>query len=370
MSTNPPGGASKRTANQPTAHYLRGALDAAHPADEPFVLNDRESRVIGQTRRQTLWGAVLLGIVGVVVLYGPQYVWPEFFRPNDISFLGQPMAWPLISLLYGLLVLYLGFYALLIINLRAARTIMDVCQFPRQHDARYEQHLQNLHRLAQARNGRGLLQYGLDPYLGLPRWGLSFFFFVNTAKATLTSAGIRSAVGQLAGQQLLPLTDLLALPVYILWNVRATKAVLREAQVRVMAPLTIREFVDELYDEWGKNEQFRSLILDTLAFVMVLNRRYNYAHYLLTETITDRFGIGTYPPEHARPFIELTQHLPADLRRGLERLVIFGILIDGQISYSERRRLRQLTRRGWLTHSIADIRAMRQSYVAGRGLWV
>ncbi|CCG98952.1 hypothetical protein FAES_0941 [Fibrella aestuarina BUZ 2] len=368
MSTQPPEN-TPGPIDQLALRYLRRALDSAHPTDEPFVMNELENQVIGKVRRQTLGMAALLGIFGVVSLYLPQYLWPAFFASNSATLFGYSVDLPLITTLYAILLVYLEVYALLYINLRAVRYVMAVCQFPRQHDAQYERHLYALAEAVRDGADKGLLRYGIDPYLGLPQWGLTAFFVVNQVKAVISSFVLKVALRPLAGRFVIPqVINLIGLPVYAFWNVWASNRVIHEAKIRVMAPLTIREFVDDLYEEWRHNEAFCALIPEALQYVAVLKRQYNYAHLLLTETLMDRFGLQVINPTGR--FLDRLAEAPPEVRKPLERLVIFGVLIDGNLSWFEKRRLRQLKDRSWLSYSVADIEQIGKEYYQGRGLWV
>jgi hypothetical protein len=368
MSTPPPDH-TPGPIDQLALRYLRRALESAHPTDEPFVMNELECHVIGKIRRQTLWLAGFFGALGVVLLYLPQYLWPTFFVGTSVSLFGYSAELPLVATLYGILLVYLEIYALLYINLRAVRYVMAVCQFPRQHDAQYERHLHALADAAREREDRGILRYGIDPYLGLPQWGLTAFFVVNKLKAALSNFVLKFLLKRLFGRFIIrQVADLVSMPIYAFWNVWASHCVIHEAKIRVMAPLTIREFVDELHEEWRNDETFCALIPEALQYVAILKRQYNYAHLLLTETLMDRFGLRVINP--TGNFLEQLAAAPAEVRKPLERLVIFGVLIDGNLSWFEKRRLRQLQQHGWLSYSIADIEQIGREYYAGRGLWV
>jgi hypothetical protein len=368
MSTQPPNN-TPGPIDQLALRYLRGALDSVHPTDEPFVMSEQESRIIRKVRRETLWLAGFLGALGVIVLYMPQYLWPSFFRNTQLTLFGYSLEAPLVTTLYGILLVYLELYALLYVNLRAVRYVMAVCQFPRHHDAQYERHLHALADAAREREDRGILRYGIDPYLGLPQWGLTAFLVVNKLKAALSNILLKFLLKRLFGRFIVrQVTDFASVPIYAFWNVWASHCVVHEAKIRVMAPLTIREFVDELHDEWRHNAAFCILIPEALQYVAILKRQYNYAHLLLTETLMDRFGLQVINPTGR--FLDRLAEAPAEVRQPLERLVIFGVLIDGKLSWFEKRRLRQLQQRGWLTYSMADIEQIGREYYEGRGLWV
>lgn len=368
MSTQPPDNVPGPI-DQLGLRYLRGALEASHPTDEPFVMNNRESHVIAKIRWQTLAMAGTFGVLGVLSLYVPQYLWPAFFKTTNLTFLDTTYALPLVTFLYSVLVVYLEIYALLHINLRAVRYVMAVCQFPRQHDAQYERHLHSLADAAQKKERQGIFCFGIDPYPGLPQWALTAFFIINRLKAAFCALVVRFILWGLPGQFVVrQMTDLVGMPIYAFWNIWASNRVIHETKIRVMAPLTIRDFVDSLYEEWKHNKAFCQLLPEALQFVSILERQHNYAHLLLTETLMDRFGLQVIKPTGR--FLDRLAEAPAEVRRPLERLIIFGVLIDGSISRFEKRRLRQFQQRGWLSYSIEDIKEIGREYYRGRGLWV
>jgi hypothetical protein len=369
MSTRPP-----KNGTGPLDHlalrYLRRALDTNHPTDEPYVLNPTESRLIQRTKVLTLSLAALLGILGVLFLYIPQYNWPEFFQSTQVNLLGNTYYLPLVTIIYGILIVYVEIHLLIGLNLLGVKTIMHVCQFPRAHDAQYDRHLRALADAALEKAHRGILRFGIDPYLNMPRWGLTIFFLLNQVKAFLSQFLVKVIVRRFFGRYVLrQFTDLLGMPIFALWNAYASWQVLHEAQVRVMAPTTIREFVNELHDEWGKDSEFRPLILEALQYVAILKRQYNYAHYLLTETLIDRFDLRTNKPLTGE-FIAQIANISPNVRQSLERLIIFGVLIDGRLSWIEKRQIRHLQKQGLLTYSISEIQKLGKEYNQGKGLWV
>ena len=369
MSTRPPNN-STGPLDHLSLRYLRQALDMSHPVDEPYVLNAVESRVIRRTKVVTLTTAALMGVAGVLLLYWPQYNWPGLFTNTTVHLFGNSYELPLITTLYGLLLIYLEVNLLLAINLWGVKTIMDVCQFPRAHDAQYDRHLESLAKAAFEKSQQGILRFGIDPYLNIPRWGLSIFFLLNIVKAALSNLVAKFFVKQFLGQYAVrQMADLIGMPIYALWNTWASWQVLHEAQIRVMAPTTIREFVHELHEEWEKNDQFRPLILEALQYISILKRQYNYAHCLLTETLRDRFELPTDVPLTGH-FAEQALQAPLAVRRSLERLIVFGALIDGNLSWLEKRRLRTLRKKGFLTYSTNAIQRIGTDYNQGRGLWV
>lgn len=369
MSTRPPND-STGPLDHLSLRYLREALDMSHPTDEPYVLNAVESRVIRRTKVVILTFSAFIGVLSILLFYWPQYVWTGMFSGTPITVLGQTVEIPFGAVLYGLLLVYLQISLLLWLNEWGVKMIMEVCQFPRAHDAQYDQNLQSLADATLEKAQSGLLRFGLDPYLTMPRWGLNAFFLLAIAKAAICALILQLFLKLFFGHYVLYQSmELVCLPIYAFWNARASWQVLHEAQVRVMAPTTIREFVHELYLEWGKNDAFRPLILEALQFMSILERPSNYAHFLLTETIVDRFSLSRDIPLTGH-FSERVAEAPLEVRRSLERLIVFSSLVDGHLSWVEKQRLRELRQKGFLTYSADEIRRISTDYKQGRGLWV
>lgn len=366
MSTRPPNN-SIGPLDHLALRYLRQALDMSHPTDEPYVLNPVESRLIRRTKMITLSMVVLLSLAGIALFYWPQYSWPQLFQLTPIQAFGAVYALPLVTVLYGLLLVYLQVGILLVLNSWGAKMIMDVCRFPRAHDPQYERHLQTLSNAAFMSFYQNFFQPGVDSYLNIPRWGLIILFLSATSKAAFTTLLAKFALTRFMGQY--ALADIIAMPIYAVWNTWTSWQILHEAQVRVMAPTTIREFVHELHEEWGKNDQFRQLILGALQYVAVLQRQHNYAHYMLTETLMDQFKLVTdvMPTDQ---FVAQALDSPLPMRHSLERLIIFSVLIDGKLSWYEKQRLRKLRQLGFLTYSTTEIQRIITAYNQGQGLWV
>lgn len=369
MSTRPPGN-SIGPLNHLSLRYLRQSLAMPHPTDEPYVLNDVESRVIRRAKVVTLTIAGLLGVLGPLLFYWPQYSWPDLFSATTISVLGSTLNLPLVTILYGLLLVYTEVNLLLVFNQWGVQMIMEVCNFPRAHDAQYSKHVQVMADTAQKKSSGGFLHYSLDPYLTLPRWGLPLFFLLTIVKALFSALALkivlRTLFGNYATNQAISMAGV---SLYAFWNFWASWQILHEAQIRVMAPATIREFLSELHEEWGQNERFKPLLLEALHFTGVLDRQHNYAHCLFTETLMDRFNLLANTPMTGH-FVEQIIHTPPNVRRSLERLVVFSALIDGRLSSFEKKQLDNLRRQGILTYSASEVRQIGEDFNRGKGLWV
>ena len=364
-STDSSGDFDQATAGRTTLRYLARAMHTEHPSDEPFVLNNAERHALYRIKGATMLVSSALVVFGIWFVYLPHTLWASWFAETHTA-LGD---WPLISVLFAVLVLYLVLHALLLVYTGAVRLIEMTCQFPRFHDLSFTRHI---NQLAENSPPRGLFRLRMSPRPLLP-WTLSGYLITVLLLAFACNGLVQWMLQLSIDRPVAPMmtvsTSTLVAAIWISW---ATYRILQQAQLRVMAPLTIRQFTNELVEEFGREPAFRQLIPSVLQFAAVSARPENYAHLLLREAVMSRFSIDADLENAARtePLPEQLATCPAAVRHGLERLFIFTILIDGHLSSLERNRLRQLQKAGILTTSEAELESIRKNFVRGEGLWV
>jgi len=342
--------------------YLARVVDTDHPSDEPFVLNKNERRVIGWVKAGTIITSAALGMAGVLTFYLPHYAWPAWFTQTHVG----SWTWPLISWLWLLLLLYIGWHLLSAMHRWAVRLVEITCQFPRYHDSHYGRHLKQL---AEKNPAQTTLRLTFTPRPLLP-WTMPGYLLTMILIGLVVNITIQLVTRYgLQYQSPMP-TDMIIIggSFFALINSWASYQILRQAQIRVMTPLTIRQFVNELGDEFGRDLLFQEMLPILLDYIGLPASQQHYGHLLLLESLTYRFNLGS--AQTSIDFPEYLASCPEHIRQGLERLLIFCVLIDGHLSRSEEQQLHQLLITGGLKISVVDIKAMGHEYVAGRGLWV
>ncbi|WP_460672317.1 LBF_2804 family protein [Larkinella ripae] len=364
-STDSTGDFDQATAGRTTLRYLARAMHTDHPSDEPFVLNSSERHAINRIKGATMLVSSALGVLAIWVFYLPHVLWADWFAKTHTA-LGD---WPLISLLFGLLIIYLLLHALILTHSGAIRLIEMTCQFPRFHDSSYNRHLNVL-----ADNGRrqGQFRPRMSPRPLLP-WTLSGYLVTVLLLAFVSGGLVQLALRLWNGQPVSPMVTVLSSTLVLaVWNSWATYRILQQAQIRVMVPLTVRQFINELAEEFGREPHFRQASPGILQQAGISAKPDNYPHLLLMEAMISRFSIEsetvTKSPSETGP--EHWTSCPKPVRQGLERLFVFSLLIDGHLSSPEKKRLRQLQQTGGFRTSVADAETMRRNFVRGEGLWV
>ncbi|WP_128543204.1 LBF_2804 family protein [Larkinella soli] len=347
--------------NRTALRYLVRVVNADHPSDEPFVLNGMERRVIRRLKAGATLVSAFLGAAAVWVVYLPHIFWREWFTRTHTA-LGD---WPLVSILFAALVLYLMLHAQIMVHSWAVRLVEIACQFPRQHDAQFGTHLK---KLAGNSTQRGMFRPRLTPRPLLP-WTMPGYLLTIFILALLSDGLLQLAARIGKGGPLEPYFMVMSSTVvFALWSGLATVSILKQAQVRIMAPLTIRQFVNELCEEFGRDQTFRGQIPGVLQYAAVSLKPDNYPHLLLIESLTARFNLRYEMPTAYLP--EQLAACPEHIRQGLERLFIFSILIDGELSSLEGQRLRRLDSAVGLSTPPGEVKAVLRNFLKGDGLWV
>ncbi|WP_460635001.1 LBF_2804 family protein [Larkinella harenae] len=364
-STDSSGDFDQATKGRTTLRYLARAMHTDHPSDEPFVLNSVERLAINRIKGATMLVSSALGVLCIWVFYLPHVLWTNWFVETHTA-LGD---WPLISVVFGALILYLLVYALIFVHNGAIRLLEITCQFPRFHDASYSRHM---NQLAENSTQRSSFRLRLSPRPLLP-WTLSGYLLTVLLLAFLVDGFFQVILRLMSPQPVSAVFTVLSSTLVVgIGNGWASYRILQQAQMRVMAPLTIRQFTNELAEEFGREPIFRNLLPVIMKRAGIWGKQKNYAHLLLLEAVTYRFAIS---PDQMNVVVpdavsEQLRNAPAAVQQGLERLFVFSILIDGHLSSPEREQLRQLQHAGVVKMSLDVIESMRRNFAKGEGLWV
>jgi hypothetical protein len=162
--------------------------------------------------------------------------------------------------------------------------------------------------------------------------------------------------------------DFSGMPIYMAINMYTTHVILRNARVVVMGQTSI-EIVRRQLPTLRLSPWELGLVYDSLQFIAVNKRDFHANHYYLTKAIVDHFGIE----------VEATHPLPADFLEKLKTarhpvtdicrlIIVLGFLLDGTLSWRERRELAILQQQGILELSYAELKSYLRQFVDGQGL--
>lgn len=352
--------------------YKELAKNEVSDQDELYLLDTEEVKRLKRIKRNTLWKAGMAGAIGVIVLYIPYYIWPEWFPVRQVSlpFLDNPIELEVDFLIYSFVLVFIEIWYLTYINIQSIRDIARACGFPNVNDENYQNNLDALIAVGLDKKQKQMESIGLNPYEGLSAFRVFIYQTFIRLKATLSGIFFKFLVKRMLGRYAIrAVVDMAGIPVYAFWNAHAANTVINEARVRVLAPPLIRKFSDLLYEKYKDNEEFKGIIYETLQDVSVSKRSFHYNHYLLAVTVLEKFDIPIDDsPEYDEDFVLRMKDKSKDVQLGFAKLFVFGIVIDGNLSRREKDTVKYLIREGVLPYSLSQIQQWSKDYFEGKGL--
>jgi hypothetical protein len=335
------------------------------------LLNPEELQLLRRTERWALLAAVLVELAAYLTIFLPIYAWPELFD-GAILQLGGPFTHsdaeiPWLRNMWMLVVTVFELWVLLLLNLAAVHGVAVATGYIRRDDKASE--TSGLIRIALENQFYELQQFGINPYEKIPGWVLFIFLAFNRLKGLLGSVIARAILTNLFGREVLRVyLDFSGMPIYMLVNLYTTHVILRNARVVIMGQ-TSMEIVRRQLPSITLTPWEIGLVYDTLQYIAVNKRDYHPNHYYLVKAIIEHFAM---PVETAHPLpldylekLKTARPLVGDVCR---LIIVLGFLLDGVLSWRERRHLAHLNQQGILHLDYAELENYRQAFVDGQGL--
>jgi hypothetical protein len=326
------------------------------------------TRRIQRVQQVLMGAAAVLAVLGFLAYYLPVYFAPELFPSVTVTLpLLGTISIPWAELLWGVALATVEIFLLTLLNIVGVHEIAVATGFltPESRGDRAGALLA----IGLEEKITDVVRFGIDPFEGLRPWMLFVFNAIMRLKGWLANKAIRFLIRLLLGRYAVrALLDFAGVPIYMAINAYATYAVLREAKVVMMAPDAIRQLVQRLAGPPPAAPE-RALLYDTLQYIAVSKRDFHRNHYLLTKELLEAWKV---PPETRHPlprdYLERLQAAPPRTRALCQAIILAGFVLDGQLSWRERRRLRVLNRLGILHGGPADVRRRLRRFLRGDGL--
>lgn len=334
------------------------------------LLSADEVRFIRGRHRLALALAAALAALGFLAYYLPVYWLPELFltTPVAIDALDLRFDLPWVELIWGVVLMVVELYCLVLVNIWAVHEIAVATG--RIDAATKEDAAESLLKIALEERGRDLLRYGIDPLLGMNRGLLFTFNLVLRLKGFLGSKVLQYAVRRLLGRLAIrEVLDFIGMPLYMVINAWATHVVIREAKVIIMGRQLIDHLAERLPPELARGPAEHELLYDTLQLIAVSKRDFHDNHARLTRVLLEGYAIPIRPQEDLpSDYGERIKAASSGLRRLCALLLILGFVLDGHISWRERRRLDALADAGILEIRADEVERLCRAFVSGEGL--
>jgi hypothetical protein len=338
------------------------------------LLNTAEIKAIRSLELRAMLISGLIGTLAVLLLYLPQYAFPQYFPDYALTLpIVGTVAVPLVATVYGVVLVFLEIWALTLLHVYCIHNMAVATGYITADTKLVDEKQKKILAVSTEEKDKTLLNYGIDPYQGLKMTHVVVFNLFIALKATLSNMVVKILVRRILGRfAVREVLDLLGIPIFAFWNIMATRTILREARVMIMGQNLIGTLVPQFQKKALEIKDLadtNAFIYDTLQFIAVSKRDYHANHAYLTATVLPIFEIPI-ETQHLVP-TDYNKRLSASdprLKRFCQLIIILGLLLDGEISYRERKRIAILHNEGILEPSVVDLVGLKNDFLEGRGL--
>ena len=335
-----------------------------------FLLNDDEIKAIKQKERFAVWMAAIIGAMGVVLLYVPQYVSPHWFPKIPISVFNKVFELPLVSLLYSIILVYIEILSLTFLNIYCIHEVAVATGFLNAINKKDVERRTLMMNIGLEKKDRSLLKYGIDPLQGLNKKRLLVWNLLLTLKATLSNMLFKFIVQRVLGRYAIKaVQDFAGIPIFAAWNAWGTYTILKQARVVIMGQNLIEMLCARIRQDQEPTEDFKMLLYDTLQYVAVSKRDFHQNHFVLTKNL---FLIYNVQPKKTQwlqeDFIQRLKSAPAGQKEICQLLIVVGFILDGHISIRERMKINELQKEKLLDLEDKEIFRYHKDFIDGKGV--
>jgi hypothetical protein len=331
-------------------------------------LDEAPARHLRRVEQILVAAAAALAVLGYLAYYLPVYRFPHLFPGASVTvpLLGAVRI-PWGELAWAVLLTTVELLLLTLLNLVGVHEIAVATGFLTAETK--ADRARTLLSIGLEQKSSDVARYGIDPFEGLHPAMLFLFNLVVRLKGFLANQAIRYLTRLFLGRYAVrALLDFAGVPLYMAINAYAARTVLREGKVGLMGPAAIR-FLSRRLAGFVPSPIERALVYDTLQYVAVSKRDFHRNHYLLTKEVLELWRIPV-ETRHALPadYLERFAAVSPEGRAVCRALILAGFVLDGQLSWRERRRLRHLRDLGVLTLQPADVKRSLRAFLGGGGL--
>jgi len=338
--------------------------------DELYLLNEDEITAIKKRENIAITTSAIIGALGVILLYVPYYLLPQWFQPIPFTLMGKTFQVPVAFILYSVLLVAIEILLLTFLNIWCAHEIAVSTGFLNYENKRQPEKHNLLLDIGLEKKNKKVLSYGIDPLMGVNRKALIAWNLLFILKAALTNFLFRFFIQRVMGRYLIrAIQDFAGIPIFAFWNAYGTRTILKEARVIIMGQNLIELLMNRIKYAGGIPDDKKSIISDTMQYIAVSKRDFHQNHFLLTHNLFEFFGIEERKGhwDEKNYLSELKEADPA-IRNQCLFIILLGDLLDGKISTRERVKLKNLRDLGLFDYSDQEMKQFTKDFLEGRGI--
>lgn len=347
--------------------YIEGVTkNAKAEVKNAYVLTDEQKKKIKSIAWETYFWSALIGALAVLIVVLPMHIWPNLFGVQKFNLFGTKVEFELYYTLYGIVMLFPEIWALNFVNLRAVRNIARVCHFPNTSVKDYKEQIELLTEAGLEMPAKHLALFQVDPFIGLSKFSYYSLFILAKLKATLSNIAVKLLVKRFLGRYALRIvTDLAGIPIFAFWNAWASRQVIKETKMRLMASGATEDFLEEISE--ADLQRVETKIIPLFHFIAQQKRAYNFALYAYMKEVLKKMPDLPLENKKEIQLDDLFSESEAE-NRLLAKMLVFGLMVDGSLSIKEKLTLKKLSDKAWFPYDIDQLEDAVKHYREGHGL--
>jgi hypothetical protein len=333
------------------------------------LLDRQEIRRLRLIQNTVMAIAATFSVLGLLAYYLPIYYCPQWFPAAQVSlpFLNAPLRLAWGAFFWGIALMMLELWALVFLNLASVHEIAVTTGFLNA-DNKAEKS-ESLVKIGLEIRSPDVRRYGIDPFQGINLRLLFLFNLVWRLKGWLGNKAIRFLTRLLLGRYAVrALLDFVGMPLYMAINAYAVYTVAREAKVIILGQTAIGLLLQRLPNRTLSSAE-QGLLYDTLQYIAISKRDFHGNHYLLTKGLLVHFRIPPKPYHLlSEDYLDKVQGAAPGVQALCRLVILLGFILDGHLSWRERRELQRLSERRVLPEGAREVKRRLRDFVNGAGI--
>lgn len=306
--------------------------------------------------------------MGVLLLYLPQYLFPEIFNKTQytIPFINFNFGISLTELIYGFILIIIEIYLLTINDLKAISKITAIFGYSVKNN---KLNANEFVSIGLGKDKKTFSKIGINPYQNFSKISILLIRTIFIFKALLSNFVFKIFIKKILGRLgIRAIIDLAGIPIYAIWNAYASSIVLRKTIMRMQAQVEMERIGLYFLKKIENNDKLKELIYDTFSYIAISKKNFYPTDYVFVKHILKTLNIPI-KKEHiiSTNYIENLKKLNPDLKLAIGQILILGFLLDGKIGRFEISILKKLIKNDIIPYSINAIKEWTDDYKNGKG---
>jgi hypothetical protein len=229
-----------------------------------------------------------------------------------------------------------------VLNIYVVNKLAWLLGFPNKSNAGFNLHRENLKLISLDKKQKKELELGLNPFMGMSKFGLYAYLLIVRFKAMLSNVILKLVLQRFGSRFLLKVfIDLAAMPIYAFWNGFAAAKLFNRARYYMLST-ELTELVAQAA-EASDNPLVAKELKGLLNYIVVLKRDFSEINYFYSTRLLE--DVNHQEQVADRLSTDILDELTSLDKASVDLITLIfttGIILDGNISRRERLKLKEL----------------------------